>query len=383
MKHISSSPDVVPSSTATQQQPPTVVQHNQTAVRQRSALLLMLALFLLMAVGTFTYLAQEILIPITYAWLFSLLLSPLVDRLTRRGVSAPLAALLVLLVVGITVTGLGLLVAEPAITWFNELPSRLATLKSQLHDLRGSLSGVEDFGKALGQLQEPSPMSTEAPPIAVEVRNNDWVQALLLDELVVLVSAVLIVVFLTLFLLASPRHFLRFITRLGRNFQSKRAIVNTSHRFRLELSTYLLTITVINSCLGVVVGLSLSLMGMPNALFWGIVAGLVNFSPYVGPAIGALLMTLGSLSVFDSLSAAMLIPMVYIALTTVEGYVITPAIVGHQLSLNPTSVLLSVIFWTWMWGVPGALLAAPLLACFKILSENLSKFFSYREFIRL
>jgi predicted PurR-regulated permease PerM len=116
---------------------------------------------------------------------------------------------------------------------------------------------------------------------------------------------------------------------------------------------------------------ALYLVGMPNPFFWGIVAGLLNFAPYVGPLVTTALLTLASITHFDTLSSALLAPGIFLFLTSLEGQFITPAIVGRRLSIIPTAVFISVVIWTWLWGIAGALMAAPILAAAKILCENI------------
>jgi predicted PurR-regulated permease PerM len=110
---------------------------------------------------------------------------------------------------------------------------------------------------------------------------------------------------------------------------------------------------------------------MPNPLFWGIVAGLFNFAPYVGALVTTVLLTLGSIAHFDTIGSALIAPGVFILLTTLEGQFVTPSIVGRRLSIIPIAVFISVIIWTWLWGVAGALMAAPILAATKIICENI------------
>ena len=110
-------------------------------------------------------------------------------------------------------------------------------------------------------------------------------------------------------------------------------------------------------------------IGLPNAGLWGTVAGVLNFIPFLGPGITAVLIFLVSVLTFDTLSAMLVPPAVFIALTTLEGNFLTPMIVGRRLSLNPIAVFVSILFWGWMWGMPGALLAVPILAIMKILCD--------------
>jgi predicted PurR-regulated permease PerM len=126
----------------------------------------------------------------------------------------------------------------------------------------------------------------------------------------------------------------------------------------------------INAGLACVVWLALWLLGLPYAGWWGLTAGFANFIPYIGPLVTAVLIFGASVLAFDTLGYAFVPPLVFITLTSIEGYLVTPTILGRRLSLNPLVVFVWLVFWGWMWGIPGALLAVPLLLCFKIVCDH-------------
>jgi len=128
-----------------------------------------------------------------------------------------------------------------------------------------------------------------------------------------------------------------------------------------DTSAYLGTITIINLLLGLVVAGGLWLVGMPYPLMWGGIVALLNYIPYLGPMIAALLMALGGLMVFTDIWTAMIPPAIMIGCHLLEANAVTPFIVGHRLTINPLLILVSLSFWGWVWGTPGALLAVPLL----------------------
>jgi predicted PurR-regulated permease PerM len=138
--------------------------------------------------------------------------------------------------------------------------------------------------------------------------------------------------------------------------------------FQIErgISQYLLTFTAINVCLGIVIGTGMWLIGMPNPVLWGVMAGCLNFMPYIGAFVGSGVVFLVAALSFDSMGQALLAPAIYAAANTIEGNVITPLILGRSMRLNPIFIFLSVVLWGWMWGVGGALIAVPLLAMTKI-----------------
>jgi len=138
-----------------------------------------------------------------------------------------------------------------------------------------------------------------------------------------------------------------------------------------DVSFYLLTISLINAGLGIAIGTAMYLLGMPNAVLWGVMAALFNFVPYLGALVGAGVVGLVALLTVEQPLAALLPPLVYLTLTSIEGYLVTPAMLARRLTLNPIAVFLSLILWTWVWGIGGALLAVPLLATFKICCDHI------------
>lgn len=144
-----------------------------------------------------------------------------------------------------------------------------------------------------------------------------------------------------------------------------------------EISTYLLSISLINAGLGVAIGLSLWAIGLPNAALWGAAAALLNFVPYAGLAAGMALTGFVGFITFDEPGRALLAPALYLFWNIIESQFVTPSILGRRHTLNAAVVFLSIVFWGWMWGVIGAVLAVPILVmlntCFAQI-EPLRKF---------
>ena len=126
-------------------------------------------------------------------------------------------------------------------------------------------------------------------------------------------------------------------------------------------SSYLATITIINFTLGGTLAAILWMMGMPSPMMWGGIAALCNYVPYLGPILAAMLLGLGGLMTFDQIGLALLPALVHIGLHTIEANIVTPMVLGRRLTINPLMILVSLSFWGWVWGTPGALLAVPIL----------------------
>lgn len=153
------------------------------------------------------------------------------------------------------------------------------------------------------------------------------------------------------------------------NLTERKRGLSVALRLRRDLSRYLLTITGINTVLGVAVGLSMWALGMPNPVVWGVMGGLFNFVPYLGAVAGVGVLALVALGTFDALLQVVLPPLVYLGLTALEGNVLTPAILGRRIRLNPVAILLSLMLWSWMWGIPGMLVAVPTVATLKAFAD--------------
>jgi len=148
-----------------------------------------------------------------------------------------------------------------------------------------------------------------------------------------------------------------------------------------QVSRYLLTITLINVSLGLVIGTLLSLHGTQNAILWGAIAAVLNFLPYIGAIVGAGFLAIVSLGEQTSIAAALIPPLIYYACSAIEGNLITPLIVGRNLSLNVIAVFVSIVVWSWLWGFAGALMAVPILVVIKVVSDHVDSWKSLGHFL--
>jgi predicted PurR-regulated permease PerM len=176
---------------------------------------------------------------------------------------------------------------------------------------------------------------------------------------------------LTAFLLLYGKQILRGIVSAGGDIATRRRILETTRQIETGISRYLGTVTLINTGLALVVAGALYLLGLPNPLLWGVVAGLLNYAPYLGPMVTTLTIALASIEAMTELKAMMLPPLLYLLITAVEGQIVTPLLVGRRLKLSPIVVLLSVVVMGWLWGLVGALMAVPLVASLRICLVNL------------
>jgi len=335
-----------------------------------NAKVLFLCVLTLLALGYFMKSASALLIPITFAWMLSIIIAPIVRVATRFRIPSPLTAGAVVSALLACFVVIGNLIADPASQWLREVPNSLDKIRSALFGLTDSLDEIKAVGDQVSMIAGAA-AGGEKEAVAVEIQNTDWIQDLLTVHIPALSGGIMIVVVLTFFLLCSEGLVLRSLTALAKDWRSKRLIVSTATQIRSELSYYLITIATINTVLGLLTALALYAMNVPNPHLWGLVAGLFNFAPYIGALATASMLALVGITTFDTLLYALSVPGVFLLLSVIEGQIITPAIVGETLSMTPAGIFVAVVFGFWFWGVAGALMAAPLLATVKILVENL------------
>jgi predicted PurR-regulated permease PerM len=148
---------------------------------------------------------------------------------------------------------------------------------------------------------------------------------------------------------------------LVRDREARLATLRTLSDIDEHMTAYFGTFTVVNFCLGVVTVALTWIVGLPNPLLWGVLAAVLNYIPYIGPAIVTATLAVVGLLTYPSLGEAVVAPLAFLAIVTIEGQFLTPAFMGRRLELNPFAVFLAIAFCTWLWGPVGAFLAVPLL----------------------
>lgn len=323
------------------------------------------------------YLARELLLPIVLAVMLALLLAPVVLWLSRYRLPRALSAALVAFgLAGVLLSVTGLL-AQPAAQWAQKAPQLVSQLQVKLYPLTHK---VEKVTKAAHRMEQMTSARNEGEDKRVVEIQGISLQNLLLKQTRAFLVALLVIFFLLYFLLAGADRLRRNTMRVLPDYRSRRRLMVVTRRLQREISRYLLTFAVINIVIGVlVVGLAAA-FGLPNPLLWGGIAALLNFVPYLGPMLTLTMLALVSLLSVAKIEIAMLVPLLFLVLTTIEGQLITPTILGRSLALNPIFIFVGLIFWGWLWGILGALLAVPLMVSIKIVCEHVQ---SLQPFARL
>jgi predicted PurR-regulated permease PerM len=313
------------------------------------------------------YVASSIILPVVLALVLNLLLQPAVRLLGRVHVPRAVGALLtVFLVIGALV-GLVAALSGPAATWADRLPEGIPRLAAHLEVIKGP---IQAFQKIIQQAEQ----AADAPPgrgSIVSVRRDLGITGALFAGTRSVLDGLFTTVLVLYFLLVAGNIFLRRIVEILPTFSNKRQAVDISQQIQEDISAYLVTITAMNAAVGVTTAAAMYLCGLGDPLLWGTTAFLLNYIPIIGPLFGVCMFVLVGMLSFESLWWALLPPAIYLGIHLVEGETLTPMLLARRFTLNPVLIILSLVFWFWMWGVPGAILAVPMLAILKIISDRL------------
>lgn len=323
---------------------------------------------MILSLGYTCVIAKSVFIPVTLALILQACFAPVVGFLRARGVGRVVSSLLVVsCAVGLVVAGV-LYLAEPAARWIEELPRNTAQLRGKMEQLQGP---VEDVRRVTEQVEELTSIDDDSGKLTVVVDGEPSLLSVLVSRTSETALSVLATLALLFLLLAHDGEFLKNLESVLPHKDQREQARRIIYGFQREISGYLFAITLINIGLGVVLGLALWGLGMPSPILWGVMAIALNFMPYVGAIIGVAIVGMVSLISSESGMQALLPPLVYLGLTSLEGGLITPAIIGRKLTLRPAIVLVWLLIWSFLWGIAGALLAFPLLMAFKILCDHL------------
>lgn len=338
-------------------------------------------LFVLAVLGTL-YLAREVVLPVVLALMLSIILTPLVRAMNRLRIPAPLGAALILGVLFAAVGGGAYHLAEPANVWLAKAPEAMRVIGVKLSHVTGQVKVVakatEQVQDATEDLASGGTRDRRVPEVTVR---DPVLPADILASSRAFALRTISTFVLLFFMLASGDMFLRKIITVTPRFSDKKRAVDIMRQIESEVSTYLFTVATINIGLGCSVALALYVLDVPNPMLWGVMVGLFNFVPYFGDLASVTVLTVVGLLSFDDLWRSLQVPGVFFALTALEGYLVTPLVLGRRLSLNPVVIVLSVLLWSWMWGLLGALLAVPLLVVMKTFCDRVEPLASFGEFL--
>ena len=335
-------------------------------LRLISALVLLLATGLFLALPFVLSIGSVVFLPLVSAIILTIVLSPLADRLSLLGLPNILASLLSLLAfIAVLVIAL-VTILSPAVDLFDRVPAMVDAIGEQFTQLRGSLAWVSKLNQQLAEIVG------ETGGQQVVLAGPSFLEELALATPSVVIE-VLLTFLMTFFMIEARVRMRNRLLLHGSSFGTSIKAARVMRDVQDRVAAYISTVAVINFGVGVVVALGAWAMGMEAPVMWGGLAALLNFLPYIGPFAMIGLLTLFGLGTADTFLLGLLPAAAYLGLHTVESNVITPSILGARFTMNPVMILIALSYFSWIWGVAGALLSVPILLTVTALVDHLGR----------
>jgi len=339
---------------------------------------ILLSGLLLLGILAAFYLAQAVILPIVLAIVLKLLLQPLMRYADRLHIPRILSAFVLTAIFVVLIATVLTILSGTAGTWFSHLPQGVGRLEQKLQFLHGAADTLRNIDGMIDRLLngggQPAPDNT---PSGYHLS----FPGTLLAGTGIVIDISFSTVLLLFFLLAAGDTFLRKLVEVLPSFREKRQAVDICIQVERDIGYYLITVSTMNLCIGVVTAVGMYLCGLSDPSLWGVIAFALNYIPILGPITGVFLFVLVGFMSFDGLWPACLPAIVYLGIHVVEGEILTPHLIARRLTLNPPLVIMSLIFWYWLWGVPGAFLAVPLLAITRIVCSRFYGLSAFGHFL--
>ncbi|HXE82391.1 MAG TPA: AI-2E family transporter [Gemmatimonadales bacterium] len=314
--------------------------------------------------------ASSLLVPIVVAVLLTLLLGPLVRWMCRFGVVEPVAAGIIVFGTVILIISALVVLSGPATEWLRRAPAAMHQVEDKLRAIE-PLSVIQATAMSLSHLTGSAGSDSSAATIQVvppgPLSEMGWTTAHV-------VGGLLTVVFLTFFLLSSGSMFRRKVAYLVPGGIQRTRMKRALYEIEQQMSHYLLLNTLISMGFGLATWGLLALIGVPNAILWGTLAGFSNFMPYLGAAATVVMIGIVTLATFDGTQATILACGGFLLLDLIKGHLVCPLVLGRRLPLNTVAILLSLLFWGWVWGIMGVIIAVPLTVMIQIICSHTERF---------
>ena len=323
------------------------------------------------------YLGRDFLTPVLLAFMLATTLSPIVRYLSKWSVPPALSATLLIFMSVAVFSIIGYGTSGPVSQLVNQAPEISAKLQERVATIRQT---VDKALKATSQIDNVAENLADAQTQKVVIA-QPGILSRAAGNLLSVGTTMAITFVLSLFLLASGTMFYQKIIQTFPLLSDKKKALRVVYNVEHEISRYLFTITVINMVVGIVVGMGLWLIGIPNAFVWGVAATILNFLPYVGALISIVLVGIISVVTFDNLIFSLMAPAFILVVHILEGQFLTPLLLGRRLELNAVAVFISISFWSWLWGFVGALMAVPLLVVIKVICDNFDSLRPFGNFL--
>lgn len=336
------------------------------SARSLSVIAVCMIIICVAIVGFALFAARPILLPFASAIILATLLTPIADRLGRFGLPEGASAAATVLVTLAMLIGAALIIDKPTIEWAQRLPQTVEAARDKLSGVTEAVSRVreatQEVEQSISELAE-----TAANEVVVKEQSMMTSLAGAVREASV---QILFTVVLVYFLLAGRTSFRIKAMAAQPTLGGKLQVARIFRDVRRKVGQYMLTMTAINIGLGAAVALAMAALDMPSPIVWGVLAAVLNFVPYIGPAAVTVLLAASGVVTFDTLQQAALAPLAYIVLNFIESNVVTPSLIGVRMMLSPLAIMLFVAILAWIWGPVGAVIAAPLLVIIKSVCDS-------------
>lgn len=334
--------------------------------RLLSTMVFLLGLALFLALPFVFSVGSVVFLPLFSAIILTIVLTPLADRLIRVGLPNVLASALSLLAAVVMVVLAVLVIVQPAYDLVDQAPRMIARIGEQFTALRDSFGWIADIDRQLARI------TGNAAGAQVIVAGPS-----VLEKVAIATPSVVIEIFLTLlmtyFMIEARIRMKRSLLLDRHSFGASLRAARVMRDVQDRVASYIITVLQINFGVGVLVALGAWGLGLTAPVMWGGLAMALNFLPYVGPLTMVGLLALVGLGTSDTIALGLVPPLLFLGLHAIESNVVTPSLLGARFTVNPVMILLSISYFTWIWGVIGALLSVPILLTLTALIEHLGK----------
>ncbi len=335
-------------------------------LRLISALVLLIGIGLFLALPFVLSIGSVVFLPVVTAIILTVILSPLADKLNGWGLPNALSALISLLVFFAVLLLALALILQPAIALFDQLPAMLKQVGERFTQLRDQFAWIGQINEQLAELVDRG----ESQEVVVATPS-------LLEELAFATPSLVIETILTLlmaFFMIEARIRLRQRLLFGRtNFGTSIKAARVLREVQDRVAAYILTVGWINAAVGIIVALGAWALDVDAPIMWGGLAAILNFLPYIGPTVMVGLLALFGIGTAETMFLGLIPAAAYLGLHTIEANVVTPSILGARFTMNPVMILIALSYFTWIWGVFGALLSVPILLMLTALFDHVGR----------
>jgi predicted PurR-regulated permease PerM len=332
-------------------------------IRRQEVVAFALVALLVICVVAVLWAAKAFFLPVVMAFVVGTMLSPAAGFLERYKIPRAVAAVMIVATVGAGATFMVGLISSPLMEWSTRLPELASRLKDKMHI----------FDRPLALWQELQGMVGGSPDTltSFQMPKFDWVQPTI--EFLSPTFTEFLLFFATLILfIASWKDLRRALIMTFGDHEARLRTLRILNEIEVHLGNYLLTVTIINTGVGIATGIVCAITHMPSPAGLGALAATLNFIPIIGPVAMFVILVVVGVITLPTLGAALMAPLAFVGIAFIEGHFVTPTIIGRRLELNALAVFLGLAFWTWLWGPMGGFLSSPLLIVALIVKEHLS-----------